>query len=91
MPAAMKAPPGQRVLRVCADPNNLPFTNRRGEGFENRIVELVAKELGARVEYTWWPQRRGNVRNTLRAGTCDVIPGIAASVEMVLATRPYYR
>jgi mxaJ protein len=80
-----------RVLRICADPNNLPFSNDRGEGFENKLAELVARELGAKVEYTWWPQRRGFVRNTLRAGRCDVMPGVPASYELVLATRPYYR
>ena len=84
------ASPG-RVLRVCADPNNLPFSNERGEGFENRLAALVARELGARVEYTWWAQRRGFVRNTLRAGTCDVLMGVPTSWELVLATRPYYR
>jgi mxaJ protein len=80
-----------RVLRVCADPNNMPFSNEARAGFENAIVELLARELGARVEYTWWAQRRGFVRNTLRAGSCDVIPGVPASMEMTLATRPYYR
>ena len=79
------------ALRVCADPNNLPFSNERREGFENEIVELVGEELGLPVEYTWFAQRRGFVRNTLRAGTCDVIPGIVASSELVLTTRPYYR
>src|SRR5690349_17648538 len=64
------------VLRVCADPNNLPFTNRRGEGFENRLASLIARDLGSRVEYTWWAQRRGFVRNTLKAGSCDVIMGV---------------
>ena len=80
-----------RVLRVCADPNNLPFSNGGGEGFENRLAALVARELDARVEYTWWAQRRGFVRNTLRAGTCDVIMGVPSSFELVLPTRPYYR
>ncbi len=80
-----------RVLRVCADPNNLPFSNARGEGLENRLARLVARELDARVEYTWWAQRRGFVRNTLRAGTCDVILGVPSSWELVLPTRPYYR
>jgi mxaJ protein len=83
--------PATRILRVCADPNNLPFSNARGEGFENRLAELVADELGARLEYTWWAQRRGFVRNTLKAGACDLIPGVPTSVEMVLPTRPYYR
>ena len=90
-PRAKQAAAPARVLRVCADPNNLPFTNRRLEGFENRIADLIAGDLGARVEYTWFPQRRGFVRNTLRAGTCDVIMGIPSSFELALATRPYYR
>lgn len=79
------------VLRVCADPNNLPFSNARGEGFENRIAQLVARDLGARVDYTWWPQRRGFFRETIRAGKCDVVVGVPTSLEMVAATRPYYR
>lgn len=81
----------ERVLRVCADPNNLPFSNRRLEGFENRIAELVARDLGASLSYTWWPQRRGFVRNTLDTGDCDVVMGVPASYELVLTTRPYYR
>jgi mxaJ protein len=80
-----------RELRVCADPNNLPFSNAAGEGFENRIVALIAKDLGATVHYTWWAQRRGMVRNTLDAGDCDVIPGIASSTGMTGTTDPYYR
>jgi quinoprotein dehydrogenase-associated probable ABC transporter substrate-binding protein len=82
---------GTPPLRVCADPNNLPFSNVRGEGFENRLAELLAGELGTRVEYTWWAQRRGFVRNTLKAGTCDVMLGVPAGWDPVLATRPYYR
>lgn len=82
---------GPRVLRVCADPNNLPFSNEAGEGLENRLAELVADEMGARVEYTWWAQRRGFVRNTLRARLCDVMMGAPTSYELVLPTRPYYR
>ena len=77
-------------LRVCADPNNLPFSNQRGEGFENRLAEMVGAELGRPVEYVWWAQRRGNVRETLNAGRCDLIPGIAAGLEMLATTRPYY-
>ena len=80
-----------RVLRVCADPNNLPFSNDKGQGLENKLAELIARDLGATVAYTWWPQRRGFVRNTLRAGKCDVMPGVPGSYELVLATRPYYR
>jgi mxaJ protein len=80
-----------RELRVCADPNNLPFSNAAGQGFENRIVSLLARDLGATVRYVWWAQRRGFVRNTLDAGTCDVVAGIASDVGRVATTRPYYR
>ena len=79
------------VLRVCADPDNLPFTSERGEGLENRLAELLARDLGARLEYTWWAQRRGFLRNTLRAGACDVVLGVPADLEGVRTTRPYYR
>ena len=85
------APAGARELRVCADPNNLPFSNEEEEGFENKLVAMIAKDLGAEVRYTWWAQRRGNVRETLNEGLCDVIPGVAASLEMLGTTRPYYR
>lgn len=85
------ARPGATPLRVCADPNNLPFSNERGEGFENRIAELIARELGRPLEYVWWAQRRGFVRNALTAGLCDVIPGIVTSMDSVLATSAYYR
>jgi mxaJ protein len=80
-----------RDLRVCADPNNLPFSNAAGEGFENKLVELIARDLGARVQYIWWAQRRGAIRNTLNAGSCDVIPGMASSGDMTATTDPYYR
>jgi quinoprotein dehydrogenase-associated probable ABC transporter substrate-binding protein len=89
--ALAAAPAGARELRVCSDPNNLPFSNRRLEGFENRIAELVARELEAELSYVWWPQRRGFVRHTLMAGDCDLIIGVPTSFELVLATRPYYR
>jgi mxaJ protein len=80
-----------RVLRVCADPNNLPYSNARQEGFENKIASLVARDLNARVDYTWFPQRRGFVRNTLRAGLCDCVIGVPANYELTLGTQPYYR
>lgn len=83
--------PKPKPLRVCADPNNLPFSNSRGEGFENELVELVARELGRKVEYTWWAQRRGYVRNTLKDDRCDLWPGVATQVEALATTRPYYR
>ena len=79
------------ALRVCADPNNLPFSNQKLEGFENKIAELLASDLGKKLDYTWWAQRRGFFRNTLRAGTCDVVLGVPAGFEMTLNTRPYYR
>jgi quinoprotein dehydrogenase-associated probable ABC transporter substrate-binding protein len=79
------------VLRVCADPNNLPFSNQRLEGFENKLAELIAKENGEKLEYTWWAQRRGFFRNTLKAGSCDVVLGVPAGFEMALTTSPYYR
>ena len=84
-------PAVQRVLRVCADPNNLPYSNRAGEGFENQIAALLAADRHARLEYTWWAQRRGFVRNTLKAGDCDVLIGVPTSYELALTTRPYYR
>lgn len=79
------------LLRVCADPNNLPFSNQARQGFENRIAEVVALDLDARVEYTWWSQRKNFVDKTLRAGKCDVIMGLPASFPGVLETRPYYK
>lgn len=82
---------GARELRVCADPNNLPFSNAQQEGFENRIMAVVADELGATLSYTWWAQRRGFIRNTLRAHACDVIAGVPTGMEMLRTTRPYYR
>lgn len=82
---------GHGPLRVCADPNNLPFSNNRGEGFENRLAEMIAADAGTKVAYTWWPQRRGFVRNTLDAGACDVIIGVPAGLDRVETTRPYYR
>jgi quinoprotein dehydrogenase-associated probable ABC transporter substrate-binding protein len=78
-------------FRVCADPNNLPFSNHNQQGFENKIAELLAHERGQRVAYTWWPQRRGFLRNTLQAGVCDVVMGVPTGYDSVLTTPPYYR
>jgi mxaJ protein len=85
------APWATHVLRVCADPNSLPYSNEKQEGFENRIAELVARELKAELRYTWWAQRRGYIRNTIRAGRCDVFIGMPTGLDMLLMTRPYYR
>jgi len=86
------------VLRVCEDPNNLPFSNRAGEGFENKIAELFARELGWKLEYTWFPQRMGFIRNTLRRRdpnsnrfSCDLVMGVPAGFELASTTKPYYR
>jgi mxaJ protein len=80
-----------RELRVCADPNNMPFSNAAGQGFENKIAQIIATDLGAKLTYTWWAQRRGFVRNTLKAGLCDLVPGTPANLEMLRTTNPYYR
>jgi mxaJ protein len=89
--AAAPMAEGPRELVVCADPNNLPFSNRAQQGFENEIIELMAKDLARRVRYVWWAQRRGYVRNTLNDSMCDLWPGMATGVDMAATTRPYYR
>lgn len=86
--SVMSAHPG---LRVCADPNNMPFSNQRGEGFENKIAELVARELHRPLTYFWWPQRRGFIRNSLNAGRCDVVIGVPAQYGLLQPTRSYDR
>ena len=84
-------PDGRPLLRIAADPNNLPFSNERLEGFENRIAELIAKEMGATIEWTWRAQRRGFFRETLKSGANDLVIGVPARFEMALTTKPYYR
>ena len=78
-------------LRVCADPNNLPFSNEKSEGFENKLAELVAQKLGKSLAYAWYPQAPGFVRNTLGAYKCDVIMGYPQGNDVVQSTNPYYR
>jgi len=85
------APGAQRPLRVCADPNNLPFSNAHGDGFENKIATLVARELGRPLEYFWLPQRRGFIRNSLSADRCDVVIGVPARYGLLQPTKSYYR
>jgi quinoprotein dehydrogenase-associated probable ABC transporter substrate-binding protein len=80
-----------KVLRVCADPNNLPFSNDKGQGFENKIAELFAAKLGKRLAYTYYPQATGFVRMTLGSYRCDVIMGFPQGDDLVLSTNPYYR
>ena len=79
------------VLRVCADPNNLPFSNEKGAGFENKIAEFLAKKLGKELTYAFYPGATGFVRNTLNAHLCDVILGIPQGNDLVQPTNPYYR
>jgi quinoprotein dehydrogenase-associated probable ABC transporter substrate-binding protein len=80
-----------KVLRVCADPRNMPFSNQNGEGFENKLAELVAQKLGKSLAYTWYPQAPGFVRNTLGAYKCDVVMGYPQGSDVVQSTNPYYR
>lgn len=95
--SAQAADTGQ-VLRVCQDPNNLPFSNRALQGFENKIAALLAADLGWSIEYTWYPQRMGFIRNTLRARNadadtfkCDLVTGVADGFDLGATTKPYYR
>lgn len=78
-------------LRVCADPNNMPYSNRQQQGFENRIADLIAKDMGMQVTYFWFPQREAFFRKTLNAGVCDVVMGVPSGIDDAAATRPYYR
>jgi len=90
-PVSAASTPDPSILRVCADPNNMPFSNMRGEGFENVLASRVAAALHRRVEYFWQPMRRGFIRSTLKAGVCDVVMGVPAAFELARPTRPYYR
>lgn len=96
-PAGTSGPGSDKVLRVCQDPNNLPFSHRSQSGFENKIAALFAQELGWKLETTWFPQRIGFIRNTLRAKRehsdeykCDLVTGVPAGFEMAATTHPYY-
>jgi mxaJ protein len=92
MSDAVPAPvPKARVLTVCADPNNLPFSNKAQEGFENRIASLIARDMRATLTYVWWAQRRGYARNTLDDAQCDLWPGVANGVDRMATSNPYYR
>lgn len=95
--SATAAKPGD-VLRVCADGNYMPYSNFAGNGFENRIAEVLGKDLGLTVEYEWFPQRMGFIRNTLRAQDpatgdykCDLVMGVPDDFELAITTKPYYR
>jgi mxaJ protein len=82
---------GPNDFRVCADQDNLPYSNVKREGFENKIAELIAKDLGKDIKYQFWYDRMGWIRNTLNAHRCDVIIGTVAGNDMLLTSKPYYR
>ncbi len=81
---------GAADFHVCSDPNNLPFSNRAGQGFENKIAELLAHDLGERLTYAWAEQHEGFLRRTLKAGKCDVVMAAPLGMDDVAATQPYY-
>ncbi|HEY7663484.1 MAG TPA: substrate-binding domain-containing protein [Xanthobacteraceae bacterium] len=80
-----------KVLRVCADPHNMPFSTEKGEGFENKVAALLADKLGKGLAYAWYPQATGFIRNTLGAHRCDVVMGAPQGDDLVQVTNPYYR
>ena len=88
LPAAGKA---KEPLRICAEPDNLPFSNKAGKGFENKIAAVLAKDLGMSLEYTFLRERKGFLRQTLNANRCDVVIGVPSQLERVRKTVPYYR
>ena len=79
------------ILRVCADPNNLPYSDQQEKGFENQLATMIANDLGMQVTYTWFPQRGSFFRKTLDAGKCDVVMGVPAGMKGIDTTQPYYR
>ncbi|HEU4583883.1 MAG TPA: quinoprotein dehydrogenase-associated putative ABC transporter substrate-binding protein [Polyangiaceae bacterium] len=81
----------KHVLRVCADPNNMPFSNQKLEGIENKIAEVVARDLGWELQYVWWAHQRGLVKRVLNTERCDVLIGIPKGYDLVRWTKPYYR
>jgi quinoprotein dehydrogenase-associated probable ABC transporter substrate-binding protein len=89
-----QSPTGELVarteLRICADPNSMPFSDEKGEGFENKIADLLGKDMSLPVKYTWFPQVIGFVRNTLRANRCDLVMGTVAGDDIMQTTTPYY-
>ena len=83
--------PTDKDFRVCADPENLPYSNQKGEGFENKIAEVLAKDLGKELSYEFWLDRQGYLRNTINAQRCDVIIGMGSDVDSLRTSKPYYR
>ena len=83
--------PTENEFRVCADPESLPYSNQKGEGFENKIAEVLAKDLGKELTYEFWLDRQGYLRNTINAQRCDVIIGMGSDVDSLRTSKPYYR
>ncbi len=79
------------VLLVCADPNNLPYSNDRGEGFENQLAQMIADDLDMRLEYYWQPETRGFISHSLAAGACDVMMSVPSETDAALVSLPLYR
>ena len=83
--------PTDKEFKVCADPENMPYSNQKGEGFENKIAEVLAKDLGKELSYEFWLDRQGFLRNTINAQRCDVIMGMGSDVDNLRTSKPYYR
>jgi mxaJ protein len=81
----------RHTLRVCADPNNLPFSNESGQGLENKLAQLIAHDLSSDLEYVWFSERKNFLKNSLNAHLCDAVLGVPVDVDNALLTRPYYR
>jgi mxaJ protein len=94
-PGGVAAAEEKKPFKVCADPENMPFSNRQLQGFENKIASVIAQELGASPSYVWWGQRRGFIRNTMNAtlkeARCEIVIGVPEGYDLVRATKPYYR
>lgn len=82
---------GTPPLRVCSDPNNLPFSNMQKQGFENALAQMVARDLGRQIQFVWWPQQSEFMERRLKAGMCDLLMGVNSSFDLMTPTRPYYR
>ena len=83
--------PQDNEFKVCADPNNMPYSNSNSEGFENKIAEVIAADLGKELSFQFWPDRFGFIRNTIKANRCDVIIGTNTTYDALNTTKPYYR
>jgi len=90
-PVAASVATATRTLRVCADPNNMPFSDSGAHGFDNRVASLIAGDLHRTLQYVWYPERRGFIRRTIGAGTCDLVIGVPTGLPGVRTTRPFYR